>query len=122
MEESILAEVTQVGFGSVAQTLMEFEVSIQGPEESIPPPVSTCYSFRQKKPSSKWNEDASFLAQPPHSSKKKGISPKGTPTYPLLISAKSDSQLEQYCLACRNDLDVIDNNKCSCFEFIRQLK
>ena len=66
-------------------------------------PSGTRRSERKRKPSSSWNENAGFLAQPPRSNKKKNtsvdidnyITPK-----PLLISDWTNIQLDKFCEAC----------------------
>lgn len=55
-------------------------------ESSPLPPWSTSRSHKQKKPSSRWNEDVGFRVQPLRSAKNKRISPEATATDVFLIS------------------------------------
>lgn len=66
-------------------------------------PQGTRRNRRPKKPSSRFNEDARFLAEPPKSAKKnvlKGDILEDTATKPLLISNWSDVKISSYCNAC----------------------
>lgn len=57
----------------------------------------------QKKPSSRFNEDAGFVAEPPKSTKKKGT-PRGDTaedtSKPFLLSDWSHAQIANYCEVC----------------------
>lgn len=60
---------------------------------SLEQPKGTRTSERKKKPSSKWNEDAGFLAELPKSTKIKAVrggTGEGMPIKPLLISEWSN--------------------------------
>lgn len=60
-------------------------------------------SERPKKPSSRFTEDAGFVAEPPHSVKKKVTRngpEEGMTSKPLLISDWSNAQLACYCDSC----------------------
>lgn len=79
---------------------------------------------RRKKPSSRWNEEAGFISQPPRSVKKKGIStspPEGTSDIPLLINDWTDIQLNNYCNACGITFDSM-RHRDNCFAHLRMLE
>lgn len=65
--------------------------------------IGTRRSERPKKPSSRFTEDAGFVAEPPKSTKKKmtprGDTVEGT-SNPLLLSDWSNAQIAKYCDAC----------------------
>lgn len=65
--------------------------------------MGTKHSERQTIPSSKWNEKAGFVAEPPCSAKKKlareGFE-EGMPSNPLLISDWSNGKITSCCKAC----------------------
>lgn len=85
---------------------------------------ATRRSERKKKPSSRWNEEAGFLPQPPRSVKKKGRSlspPEGTSSNPLLINEWTDLQLSKYCNACGVTFDSLKLKE-DCFNFLRMLE
>lgn len=59
-------------------------------------PIDTRRSERPKKPSSRFTENAGFVAEPPKSSKKKNLKGdhlEGTKSLPLLINDWSDAQI-----------------------------
>lgn len=65
--------------------------------------TGTKKSERQKKPSSRFNEEVGYLVEIPKSAKKKragGDGDKGTNAKPLLIADWSDVQIVKYCDAC----------------------
>ena len=71
------------------------------------------------------DQDARYLAQTPRSARKKGASghsPEGTSFDPLSISAWSDLQLANYCLACGIDFNDQHNHKSNCLEHSRKLE
>lgn len=75
-------------------------------------------SERMKKPYSRFNEEASFLAEPPKSTKKKipqGESSEGTTSKLLLISDWTNAQLASYCDACGISFTDASND---CFNHI----
>lgn len=60
-------------------------------------------SKRQKKPSSRFNEEAGFIPEPPRSSKKKLTQDgnvEGVTSKPLLFSYWTNAQLSSYCNVC----------------------
>lgn len=60
-------------------------------------------SERIKKPSSRFNEEAGYIAEPPKSAKKRAphdTAEEGTASKPLLISDWSNAQLACYCDVC----------------------
>lgn len=82
-------------------------------------------SERQKKPSSRWNEEAGFWAEPPRSTKKKVLRDEpseGTPSMPLLISDWSKVQFAKYCNACGISFDDSVSNLDACYDFIRNIE
>lgn len=90
-----------------------------GPIENL---QGTRKSKRHKKPSSRFNEETGFVAEPPRSTKKKGTSgesSKGTHVKPLLISDWSDAQIIQYCNDCGIDFS---GNVNDCIMHIRSLE
>lgn len=85
---------------------------------------NTRRSERMKKPSSRWNEEAGFISQPPRSAKKKGTStspPEGTSSNHLLINDWTDIQLHNYAKACGITFDSI-HLRDKCFAHIRMLE
>lgn len=88
------------------------------------PTQGTRRSERRKKPSSRWNEEAGFLPQPPRSSKKKGNSsttPEGTIPNPLLFNDWNDLQLINYCNACGISFDSL-HHRDNCLSHLRMLE
>lgn len=88
-------------------------------------PETTRRSERQKKPSSRWTEEAGYLALPSRSGKKKGsgagsssLSPEGTNPQPLSISDWSDVQLDKFCSACGIVLVDLNGHKEECLAMI----
>lgn len=66
-------------------------------------PKGSRRSERHKKPSTRFNEDAGYLPEPPRSTKKKLAQDEaleGTQSKPLLISDWSNAQLVNYCNDC----------------------
>lgn len=72
-------------------------------DSTVDQPKGYRRSERPKKPSSRFNEDAGFVNEPPKSSKKKaavrGDTAEGI-SKPLLLSDWYDVQIEKYCEAC----------------------
>lgn len=65
--------------------------------------MGTRKSERQKKPSSRFNEEVGYLAEVPKSAKIKAVGgkgAKGTSSKPLLIFYWSNVQIANYCDAC----------------------
>lgn len=82
-------------------------------------------SARQKKPPTKWNEDARFVAEPPRSVKKISVregTSEGMPSTPLLISDWSDAQISNYCNACGIFFSDSDSHQIDCINYIRNLE
>lgn len=78
-------------------------------------------SERHKKPSSRWNEEAGFVAEPPRSTKMKVIledPSEGAPSLPLAISDWSNSQIISYCNACGISFDISDGHLDACIYYI----
>lgn len=77
---------------------------------------------RDKKPPSRFTEDAGFVSEPPKSTKKKGIKGddmEGMSSKPLLINDWSDVQLLKYCNSCGiNFTEVVHD----CINHIRSLE
>lgn len=81
--------------------LPDLQVGTEAAEVDIP--IGTRRSERPKKPSSRFTENAGFVAKPPKSSKKKNLKGdhlEGTKSLPLLINDWSDAQILNYCNAC----------------------
>lgn len=86
---------------SMKELLPGLKVGDSSPTKEVP--KSLRKSERHKKPSSRWNEEAGFVAEPPRSTKKKVMSEdssEGTLSKPLSISDWSNVQLASYCNAC----------------------
>lgn len=86
------------------------------------PPKGSRRSERQKKPSSRFNEDAGFVPEPPRSSKKKVLHDEpteGTSNKPFLLSNWSNIQLASYCNACAI---VFTDSQIHCLNNLRLLE
>lgn len=82
-------------------------------------------SERKKIPSSKWNENAGFVAEPLRSTEKKleqGDYVEGTPSKPLLILDWSNIQIARYCDACGITLSDSNAHMLACIDHIRMLE
>lgn len=85
-------------------------------------PRSARQSERQKKPFSRFNEEAGYIAEPPKSTKKKGIrsdNGEGTTSKPHLITDLNNVQLANYCDACGISFTESAND---CLNHIRKLE
>lgn len=83
---------------------------------------TTRKSEKKKKPSSRFNEEASFITEPPRSTKKKvmkGDDREGTSSKPCLISDWNNVQLANYYNACGISFT---NAESACLNHLRQLK
>lgn len=84
-------------------------------------------SVRQKKPSSRWTKEASYMTPSLRSSKNKGIvtlsqSPKHTTSTLFLISDYSNVQTDKYYSACDMELNDLLSHKNTWFDQIWQLE
>lgn len=97
-----------------------------GPSEDQQPlPPGARRSERQKKPSSRWNEDAGFVPEPPRSVKKKCTRDElreGTASKPLCLNDWTDAQLLSYCSSCGIDFIDSSSHKIDCIRHIRLLE
>lgn len=97
-------------------------------ENSLVPmeqPKGTRKSKRQKEPSSKWNDDSSFLVGPPKLSKKnvvRGGNGEGTSSKPLLISDWSNAQILINCNAYGITFTESDSYLNDCITYIHMLE
>lgn len=76
-------------------------------------------------PSSKWNENAGFVAEPLRSTEKKleqGDYVEGTPSKPLLILDWSNIQIARYCDDCGITLSDSNAHMLACIDHIRMLE
>ncbi|KAH7689328.1 Zinc finger CCHC-type protein [Dioscorea alata] len=126
-------DIPEVDYGT-DESETDFEKSIRAllpglDSENVQelPPANTGArrSERQRKPSSRWTEDAGFIPEPPRSAKKKDTRDElreGTSSNPLLINDWTIAQLASYCSACGIDFSTADDHKIACLEHIRMLE
>lgn len=135
LESTLLENLLQGGLPEVDyesdESESEFEKSIRsmlpglhsGPlEDQQPLPPGARRSERQKKPSSRWNEDAGFVLEPPRSIKKKCTHDElreGISSNPLLLNDWTDAQLLSYCSACGIEFSESSSHKTDCLNHIR---
>lgn len=87
--------------------------------------MGTRLSERQKKPSTKCNEHAGFVAEPPRSVKKKSAREgtlEGMPSTLLLIFDWLDAQISSYCNACGIVFTDSESHLVDCINYIRNLE
>lgn len=108
------------------ESISEFEKNLRDLLPDLPGgsdrALSTRRSERKKKPSSRFTEEAGYVAEPPRSTKKKAIRGdigEGTSSKPCLISDWNDVQLVKFCDACGISFTHSEN---ACLNHIRHLE
>ncbi|XP_039120359.1 uncharacterized protein LOC120256756 [Dioscorea cayenensis subsp. rotundata] len=82
-------------------------------------------SDRNKKPSTRWNEEAGFIQHPPRSSKKKIPEDPREGTIPQVhssLNSWSDAQFQNYSIACGVKFLGSPQHKSKCFTIMKNLE